>query len=72
LWAVRRLTPAASAAAWTFHPSSSTRRQISALLFGQVRALAWSLIRARLSDRSFDNPDLPGWARVNNVYGALT
>ena len=41
-------------------------------LGGQVRALAWSLIRARLSDRSFDNPDLPGRARVNNVYGMLS
>ena len=39
---------------------------------GHVRALAWSLIRARLSDRSFDNPDLPGRARVNNVYGMLS
>ena len=49
-----------------------TLRQISALLAGQVRALAWSLIRARLSDRSFDNPDLPGRARVNNVDGTLS
>jgi len=69
---VRALTPAASAAAGTLQPSWVARRQIGARLAGQVRALAWSLIRAHLSGRSVANPDLPGWARMNNVYAMLS
>src|SRR5215475_1912777 len=65
LAAVRSLTPAASAASVSDQPPS--RRSMSRrLLFGQVRALAWSFIRVLLVGGWVAPPAFKE-ARMNNV-----
>jgi hypothetical protein len=64
---VRSLTPAASAASVSDHPSSTTRRTITALPFGPRAALACNFIRFLLRRLVGLAPPASKEVRMNNV-----
>src|SRR5205085_10837611 len=68
----RALQPAASAACRSVHPSSSTRRQISRRILGQVRWLACRFIRCPPLELVASTPPASREARMNNVLRNYT
>jgi hypothetical protein len=72
LRAVLSEIPAAEAALAGGHPSSSILSTSRRLLFGQVRALAWSFIRCPPWSGWFRQPPASKEARMNNVVRNYT